>query len=113
VPLDKRLSSWGSKEDRLIKEGSKSVVGPMYWLYRSSWSPRVLLSMVGPPTLAMSSSRDELAAVLERLESWCRRLYVALGELQRGTPIRISHGITQRGNVSFPLADSEACGTME
>jgi hypothetical protein len=51
-----------------MREGSKSVVGPIYWLYRSSWRPNVRFSIVGPPTLAMSSRNELLAAVLERLE---------------------------------------------
>ena len=81
VPLDSRLSSWGSKVDRLIRDGSKSVVGPMYWLYRSFCRPKVRLSIVGPPTLAMSSRKELLAAVLERLE-FCSRRADMPGELR-------------------------------
>jgi hypothetical protein len=41
----------------------------------------VRFSMVGPPTLAISSRNELLAAVLERLELWFRRLDVRPGEL--------------------------------
>src|SRR3954465_3240683 len=85
VPRARRLSSCGSKDDRLISDGSKSVVCPIYWLYRSDCRPRVRFSMVGPPKLAISSIRELLAAVLERL-GWCCRLLLLSdipGELQQ------------------------------
>lgn len=39
--------------------------------------------MVGPPTLAISSRNELLAAVLERLELWFRRLDARPGELHK------------------------------
>src|SRR5438128_9357427 len=77
VPRARRLSSCGSKDERLMRDGSKSVVGPMYWLYLSDCKPSVRLSMVGPPKLAISSINELLAAVLERLGWWCRLLLLS------------------------------------
>src|SRR3569833_310683 len=74
VPRARRLSSCGSKGERLMSDGSKSVVGPMYCEYRSCCRPSVRLSSVTPPKLAISSIRELLAAVLERLGWWCLRL---------------------------------------
>jgi hypothetical protein len=37
--------------------------------------------MVGPPTLAISSKKELLAAVLDKLESWFRFLEETPGEL--------------------------------
>lgn len=69
VPLDRRLSSWGSNWDKSISEGSKSVVGPIYWLYRSSCNPSVRFNKVGPPILAMSSINEFVAPGLEILDA--------------------------------------------
>lgn len=66
--------------DRLIKDGSKSVVRPMYRAWRSFCTLRDFLSNVGPPTFASSSRRELLTAVLDKLETPSLRLGV-LGEL--------------------------------
>jgi len=52
-----------------MSDGSKSVVGPIYWLYRSFCRPSVLFSNVGPPILAMSSISELVAPVLDTLDS--------------------------------------------
>ena len=66
-----------------MSDGSKSVVGPIYWLYRSSCNPNVRLSSVGPPIFAISSIRELVAPVLEILDSvgLLRRSSVLSGDL--------------------------------
>lgn len=67
-----------------MRDGSKSVVGPMYWLYRSLCNPRVRFNKVGPPIFAMSSIKEFVAPVLEILDSVGRlRLSSLSGDLYR------------------------------
>jgi hypothetical protein len=54
--------------------------------------------MVGPPTLAISSRNELLAAVLERLELWFRRLDARPGELYEAN--HMSDKGTARKNTS-------------
>lgn len=45
------------------------MVGPIYWLYRSSCKPSVRFNRVGPPIFAMSSINELVAPVLDMLDA--------------------------------------------
>lgn len=69
-----------------MSEGSKSVVGPIYWLYRSFCKPRVRFNNVGPPIFAISSINEFVAPVLDILDSVGRlRLSSLSGDLRFAT----------------------------